>query len=234
MEEMKLKTILLIDDEETIVDVCRRYLENEGFQVLTAGDGLEALQIIEKEQVHLMIVDVMMPKMDGHHFIKEVQQRNKDIPFIYLTALTQEMERLYGLTLGADDYMSKPFSPRELVLRVKNIFRRTHLDKKLDQLNYGPLFLDKNKREILVDGKTVDLTIKEFDLLWLLASENKRVFSKSELLERVWGYEYDGDANTINVHIFHLREKLQVNDDTPVFIKTVWGLGYKFEMELIK
>lgn len=231
-EEMNVKTILLVDDEATIVDVCRRYLENEGFRVLTAGDGLEALQIIEQEQVHLMIVDVMMPKMDGHHFIKEVQQRDKDIPFIYLTALTQEMERLYGLTLGADDYMSKPFSPRELVLRVKNIFRRTYVNKKLEQLNYGPLFLDKNKRETLVNGKRIDLTIKEFDLLWLLASENKRVFSKSELLERVWGYEYDGDANTINVHIFHLREKLQVSDDVPVFIKTVWGLGYKFEMEV--
>lgn len=225
-----MNTILLVDDEETIVDVCRRYLEKEGFRVLTARNGQEALGIYDMQRVDLMVVDIMMPKMDGHAFIMEVQERGKDTPFLYLSALTQEKERLYGLTLGADDYMSKPFSPRELVLRVKNILRRSRQFVEPETLTHGPLFLDKGKREASVSGQELELTIKEFDLLWLLASENKRVFSKSELLERVWGYEYDGDANTINVHIHHLREKLQVNGEAPVFIKTVWGLGYKFEL----
>ncbi|WP_430535172.1 response regulator transcription factor [Listeria rocourtiae] len=225
-----MNTILLVDDEETIVDVCRRYLEKEGFRVLTAKNGEEALQIYDAERVDLMVVDIMMPKMDGHTFIMEVQEREKDTPFLYLSALTQEKERLYGLTLGADDYMSKPFSPRELVLRVKNILRRSHRFIEPETLAHGPLFLDKGKRSAVVSGQELELTIKEFDLLWLLASQNQRVFSKSELLDRIWGYEYDGDANTINVHIHHLREKLQVDGETPVFIKTVWGLGYKFEL----
>ncbi|MBC1886835.1 response regulator transcription factor [Listeria booriae] len=225
-----MNTILLVDDEETIIDVCRRYLEKEGFRVLTAHNGEEALRIYDTEGVDLMVVDIMMPKMDGHALIMEIQEREKDTPFLYLSALTQEKERLYGLTLGADDYMSKPFSPRELVLRVKNILRRANRFVAPEIVTHGPLFLDKNKRLAVVDGQELELTIKEFDLLWLLASENKRVFSKSELIERIWGYEYDGDANTINVHIHHLREKLQVNGTETMFIKTVWGLGYKFEM----
>ncbi|MBC1472865.1 response regulator transcription factor [Listeria seeligeri] len=225
-----MDTILLVDDEETIVDVCRRYLEKEGFRVLTANNGEVALQLYKSEHVDLLVVDIMMPKMDGHTLVMEIQELEKDTPFLYLSALTQEKERLYGLTLGADDYMSKPFSPRELVLRVKNILRRTKRSSEPETLKHGLLFLDKSKRLVLVNQEELELTIKEFDLLWLLASENKRVFSKSELLERVWGYEYDGDANTINVHIHHLREKLQANDEKVIFIKTVWGLGYKFEM----
>ncbi|EUJ43153.1 response regulator transcription factor [Listeria riparia] len=225
-----MNTILLVDDEETIIDVCRRYLEKEGFRVLTAHNGEEALRIYDAERVDLMVVDIMMPKMDGHTLIMEIQEREKDTPFLYLSALTQEKERLYGLTLGADDYMSKPFSPRELVLRVKNILRRSNRVATPEIVTHGPLSLDKNKRLATVDGQELELTIKEFDLLWLLASENKRVFSKSELIERIWGYEYDGDANTINVHIHHLREKLQVNSTETIFIKTVWGLGYKFEL----
>ncbi|MBP3038754.1 response regulator transcription factor [Bacillaceae bacterium Marseille-Q3522] len=224
-----MKTILIVDDEISIVKICQRYLESEGFQVLTEENGEAALECYRKNTVDLLIVDIMMPKMDGYTFVKHILELDENVPFLFLTALNQEKEKLYGLTLGADDFLTKPFSPRELVLRVKNILRRSSRGSEPVILNREPLFLDKEKRLAIINGQKLDLTIKEFDLLWLLANEPQRVFSKSELLEKVWGYDFYGDANTINVHVHHLREKLNVGKDSPVLIKTVWGLGYKFE-----
>ncbi|WP_025335458.1 response regulator transcription factor [Paenibacillus sabinae] len=221
--------ILLVDDEENILTVCRRYLEKEGYHVFQAANGEEALRIYDAERIDLVVVDLMMPVMDGTALIMALIDRGKDTPFLCLSALTQEKDRLYSLTLGADDYICKPFSPRELVLRIKNIIRRSSKQEIQEKVERGSLFMDRLKRLATVNGQPLELTLKEFDLLWLLASDYQRVFSKSELLERVWGYEFEGDANTINVHIHHLREKLHAADESRLFIKTVWGLGYKFE-----
>ncbi|WP_141604003.1 response regulator transcription factor [Terrilactibacillus laevilacticus] len=226
-----MKTILIVDDEASIVEVCKRYLESEGFHTLTAENGEEALECYRKNRVDLIIVDIMMPKMDGYTLVERIIEKDEDVCFLFLSALNQEKEKLYGLTLGADDYLTKPFSPRELVLRVKNILRRSWRQPESLTLHRNPIDLDKEKRLARIHGKVLDLTIKEFDLLWLLANEPQRVFSKSELLEKVWGYDFLGDANTINVHIHHLRDKLHVSPDCPDLIKTVWGLGYKFEGE---
>lgn len=185
------KTILLVDDEVDILDIQKRYLLQAGYQVLVAHDGLEGLELFKKKSVDLIITDIMMPNMDGYDFISEVQYLAPDQPFLFTTAKTSEQDRIYGLSLGADDFIAKPFSPRELVLRVNNILRR---------LQRGD------------------------------ETEQKRVFSKTELYEKVWQEDYVDDTNTLNVHIHALRQELtkRARGNTPA-IKTVWGLGYKME-----
>ncbi|TGA98916.1 response regulator transcription factor [Sporolactobacillus shoreae] len=224
------ETILIVDDEPTIVDVAKRYLEKENFKVLTASNGGEALEICRHRSVHLIVTDIMMPEVDGYDFILQIIDSGKEIPFLFISAKTQEQDRLYSLTLGADDYVTKPFSPRELVLRVKNILRRVNKNAG-HTINRGALKIDYEKRSATLYDVPLDLTLKEFDLLWVLALDQERVYSKSELFDKVWGAEYYEDANTMNVHIHHLREKLErASDGSPhPVIKTVWGLGYKLE-----
>ncbi|MGG1686713.1 response regulator transcription factor [Pseudalkalibacillus sp. NRS-1564] len=224
--------ILLVDDEESILDVSRRYLERDGYHVITAADGEEAISRWEKEKPDLIVLDLMMPLKDGMETAEEIRAVD-DVPIIMLTALGQERDRLLGLTVGADDYLTKPFSPRELVLRVRNILRRTKRQhaEKASFLTYGELTIDESRRKVTVDRNEVELTVKEFELLYLLASHPTRVFPRSQLIEAIWRYEFDGDGNTINVHIRRLREKIEKDSAEPKWIKTVWGIGYKFEGE---
>ncbi|MEK8128258.1 response regulator transcription factor [Paenibacillus filicis] len=227
-------SILIIDDEQPIVDICQLYLQNEGYTVYTASNGEEAEKIVNSVPLDFMIIDVMMPKKNGYEFIESLRSQGFDIPFLYLTALNQEKDTLYGLALGADDYMTKPFSPRELVFRIKNIIKRAKKanPRPVAFLKEGELYLNREERVAKLRDEPLELTNKEFDLLWFLVQEKHRVISKSELLKQVWGYEYYEDANTVNVHIHHLREKLGLRaGQEQMFIKTVWGLGYQFKRE---
>jgi two-component system response regulator VicR len=230
-------TILIADDETNITDVCARYLEREGYRVLTAADGDEALELWRRESPDLIVLDLMMPKKDGWQVCEEIL-REQDVPIVMLTARGEEADKLTGLTMGADDYMTKPFSPRELVLRVKAILRRLH--RSVDTagagsgggahvLRYPGLEINTLHRSVKAAGRTVELTAKEFELLSLLASRPEQVFSRNQLLDLIWDTDYYGDTTTVTVHIRRLREKIEPNPSGPRYIKTVWGIGYKFE-----
>lgn len=225
------KKILLVDDEKSITDINERYLTQAGYEVSVAHDGQEALAIFQKKTVDLIITDIMMPKMDGYDFIAEVQFLVPDQPFLFITAKSTEPDKIYSLSLGADDYIVKPFSPRELVLRVNNILRRIHRGSgDSESLVLGDLQINHASREVYLAGKSLDLTVKSFELLWTLASHPERVFSKTELYEKVWQEEFMDDSNTLNVHIHALRQDLsQSSGEHTPSIKTVWGLGYKME-----
>ncbi|MDP4551953.1 response regulator transcription factor [Alkalihalobacillus macyae] len=223
--------ILLVDDEESIIDVSTRYLQRDGYEVITAANGEEAIVKWRNEKPDLIVLDLMMPLKDGIETAEEIRAVD-DVPIIMLTALGQERDRLLGLTVGADDYLTKPFSPRELVLRVRNILRRTkkvESDKSPSIITYGDLVIDESRRKVMLSGNEIELTVKEFDILFLLASHPTLVFPRSQLIEAIWGYEFDGDGNTVNVHIRRLREKIEKDSAEPKWIKTVWGIGYKFE-----
>lgn len=231
--------ILIADDETNIRDVCTRYLEREGYKVLTAVDGEEALRIWKQESPDLIILDLMMPKKDGFQVCEEIRNV-QDIPVIMLTARGEEGDRIIGLTMGADDYITKPFSPREMVLRVKAIFRRmlpVYRNPEVVQerasskeiLRFPGLVINLLNRSVDANGKSIDLTVKEFELLSLLARHPEQVFSRSQLLNKVWDTDFYGDTTTVTVHIRRLREKIETNPSEPDYIKTVWGIGYKFE-----
>ncbi|MDS3029642.1 response regulator transcription factor [Streptococcus pneumoniae] len=224
------KTILLVDDEVEITDIHQRYLIQAGYQVLVAHDGLEALELFKKKPIDLIITDVMMPRMDGYDLISEVQYLSPEQPFLFITAKTSEQDKIYGLSLGADDFIAKPFSPRELVLRVHNILRRLHRGGETELISLGNLKMNHSSREVQIGEEMLDLTVKSFELLWILASNPERVFSKTDLYEKIWKEDYVDDTNTLNVHIHALRQELAKysSDQTPT-IKTVWGLGYKIE-----
>ncbi|MER0123263.1 response regulator transcription factor [Streptococcus sp. ZJ93] len=226
------KTILLVDDEIEITEINRRYLAQEGYTVHIAHNGAEALELYKKESIALIITDIMMPIMDGYDLISEVQAITPDQPFLFITAKTSDMDKIYSLSLGADDFISKPFSPRELVLRVNNILRRIHRNHQQEEyVQVGDLNINHITRQAFIQNKELNLTNKEFELLWILLSNPQRVFSKTELYDRVWQEEYIDDTNTLNVHIHGLRNALSkyATPETPT-IKTVWGLGYKLEV----
>ena len=224
------KTILLVDDEVEITDIHQRYLIQAGYQVLVAHDGLEALELFKKKPIDLIITDVMMPRMDGYDLIGEVQYLSPEQPFLFITAKTSEQDKIYGLSLGADDFIAKPFSPRELVLRVHNILRRLHRGGETELISLGNLEMNHSSHEVQIGEEMLDLTVKSFELLWILASNPERVFSKTDLYEKIWKEDYVDDTNTLNVHIHALRQELakHASAETPT-IKTVWGLGYKIE-----
>lgn len=224
--------ILIVDDEHDIIEVVKRYLEKEGHTIHIAHNGIEALTIFERNPIDLIITDIMMPQMDGYEFMDEVLQHNEHIPFMFISAKTQESDKIYSLTLGADDFITKPFSPRELTLRVKNLLRRVNnTSKKESCFTVSHFTVDELKHQIMFSGEELSLSLKEFQLLVLFLSNIGRVFSKSELFERIWDTDYIDDANTLNVHIHSLRDKLDTiagNRPYP-HIKTVWGLGYRME-----
>lgn len=228
---MKQK-ILVADDEQNITDVCKKYLEREEYQVIVAANGEETLEKWQNERPDLIVLDLMMPGKNGWEVCRQIRDTD-DVPIIMLTARGEEMDRLFGLTIGADDYLTKPFSPRELVLRVKSIFRRINKGNALAQpeskLIYNSLEINNETRMVSVRQKLIELTVKEFDLLWLLASHPEQVFSRSRLLNHIWGADYFGDTTTVTVHIRKLREKIEEIPSQPQYIKTVWGIGYKFE-----
>ncbi|MCM2534032.1 response regulator transcription factor [Neobacillus pocheonensis] len=227
------KRILLVDDEPSILDVCTRYLEREGYLVLTGKNGEEAIKLWQENDFTLIILDLMMPVLDGWKVCETIRESD-DIPIIFLTAKGEEYDRLVGLTIGANDYITKPFNPRELVLRVNSICRLLDYPKKAKVTDYNlmittkPFTINAMNREVFLNQKHIDLTVKEFDLLLLLATHPKQVFSRSQLLYQVWQTEFDDDTTTVTVHIRRLREKVEENPSKPKYIQTVWGIGYKF------
>lgn len=237
---MRQHTILVVDDEPTIREVVRRYLERDGYKVKEAADGPTALYMIRNEPPDLLVLDVMLPGVDGLAITRQLRDPDHPapllaegaIPIIILTAKTGEHDRIHGLELGADDYVTKPFSPQELVARVKAVLRRTHAGDPVAAerpLRFERLQINPRTRQVLVDDKPVSLTAKEFDLLWFLASRPQQVFTRDQLLDQVWGYAFYGDPSTVTVHVRRLREKIEPDPTKPTFIQTVWGVGYKFE-----
>nr|WP_176713643.1 response regulator transcription factor [Bacillus wudalianchiensis] len=219
--------MMIIDDEAAMRQLVRTFLEKEGYTVLEAANGIDALSTIEKQLPDLLIVDVMMPYMDGFAFTKEVK-RNYDLPLIFLSAKGEEWDKIHGLKLGGDDYIAKPFHPGELLARIESVLRRTKpAPPKTDRYTIGPLILDANAYKATVDGRTLSLTLKEFDLLSRLAQHPEKVFTREQLLQAVWGEEYNGSERTVDTHVKTLRLKLK---EHAALIQTVWGVGYKFEV----
>lgn len=224
-----MEHILIVDDEEAIRDICKTYFEFEGYQVTTAANGQEAIALLTND-VNLLILDIMMPEKDGYAVVQEMKAMQLDIPYIYLTAKTTESETIYGLMLGADDYIKKPFSPRELVIRAKNLLSRVKKSSRTQEtLTLGSLILNNMTKTATVEGEIINFRVKEFELLWYFATHVDEALSKTDLLEQVWGYEYYEDMNTLNVHIHRIREKLEIHHYKDYEISTVWGLGYKFQ-----
>lgn len=224
--------ILVVDDEAGVREVVQRYLERDGFLVSTASSGPEALSIIEAERnIDLVVLDVMLPGLDGIEIIKRVR-RNSAVPIILLSARSDELDRVIGLETGADDYVPKPFSPRELVSRVKAVLRRAPLaNERIEPakpITLNGITLDAGTRQVEVDGKPIELTAKEFDLLWFFMRHPKQVFSREQLLEKVWGFAEYIDLSTVTVHIHRLRDKIERDSAKPARLVTVWGVGYRF------
>jgi DNA-binding response OmpR family regulator len=223
--------ILIVDDEPTIVELVKFNLENAGYQTVHCDNGLDAIETVAAEQIDLVILDIMLPGIDGLEVCKRIRQRSK-VPILMLSARTAELDRVLGLELGADDYLTKPFSPRELLARVKAILRRVeeiNPGKTGSELKFKDLTLIPEQHRVLVKGKEVDLTLTEYQLLELMLKSPGRVFSRDYLLEAVWGADYFGDTRTIDVHIRHLREKIEPTPGNPEYILTVRGVGYKFK-----
>ena len=222
--------ILLVDDEPMVTDVMERYLRREGFEVLLAADGEAAVATAQESAPDLILLDLMLPKTDGLTAFRQIRSHSS-VPVIILTAKGEETDRIVGLETGADDYIAKPFSPREVVARVKAVLRRASgaaAPASGDSIQFDQLLINPRTRDVHVDRRKVELTAKEFDLLWFLASNPGDVFSRAQLLDQVWDYQYAGDASTVTVHIRRLRIKIEADSDHPRYIKTVWGIGYKF------
>ena len=223
-------TILIVDDEQHIIDLAKMYLEVEGFKTASATDGRVALQKILADKPQLIVLDLMLPGMDGWEVCRRVRAES-DVPIIMLTARSDDIDRIVGLELGADDYLTKPFNPRELVARVKAILRRT--ERKPSEptdavLTFDNLSIYPERRIVTVNGKPVTLRVKEFDLILTLAENQGVVFTREKLLDVVWGYDFAGETRTVDVHIAHLRHKLAGMRPT---IETVWGVGYRLDVE---
>ncbi|HBX24545.1 MAG TPA: DNA-binding response regulator [Desulfotomaculum sp.] len=224
------KRILAVDDDAKVLKILQHSLTREGFEVICASDGFEALERAKETKPDLILLDIMMPGMDGFETLRHLKEF-LDVPVIILSARGEELDRVVGFRMGVDDYQTKPFSPVELALRVKAVLRRSvssAKQKTAEIIKYGGLVIDYNKRLVENGERSINLTPKEFELLWLMASHPGQVFTKPHLLERVWESTYEGDENTVNVHIRRLREKIEDDPSSPIYIKTVWGTGYKF------
>jgi len=225
--------ILLIDDEENIVKGIKYNLENEGYQVDVAYDGETALRMIFENIYNLIIIDIMLPHFDGMQVLKKVRDKSKSIPVLMLTAKGYDEDKVKAFELGADDYLTKPFSIAELKARVKALLRRAYevSNVKVDIIKSGDIMIDVASRRVSICGKSVDLTAKEFDILFLLVTNPKKVYSRESLLEIIWGYDYVGDSRTVDVHIRRLREKIEKDPANPHYILTKWGVGYYYNGE---
>ena len=222
-----MATILVVDDEPIVREVVVRYLERDGHRTVEAGDGDSARELLERELPNLVVLDVMLPGTDGLSLCRWIRARS-DLPVILLTARGEEADRIVGLELGADDYVTKPFSPRELAARVRTVLRRAVPPSFGEaRASVGELEIDAATREVTRSGRLLKLTAKEFDLLWFLASHPRHVFSRSQLMERVWGYESALDTGTVTVHVRRLREKIEEDPAQPKLLETVWGVGYR-------
>ncbi len=236
----KQQTIFIIDDEATIREVVRKYLEREGFAVAEAETGPQALGLLREVKADLILLDIMLPGLDGFDIARSLRgaeeftalSLNGDIPIIMLTSRGSESDRIAGFELGIDDYVVKPFSPRELVARVKAVLRRAMPPGENETekpIIFNSMSIDALRRAVTVKERSIVLTAKEFELLWLMARHPQQVFTREQLLNRVWGYEFYGDESTVTVHIRRLREKIEPDPSNPTYVQTVWGVGYKFE-----
>ena len=232
---MEQLNILVCDDDKEIVEAIQIYLENEGYHLFCAYDGEQAIKILEKEEIHLLIIDVMMPKMDGIRATLKIRETSS-IPIIILSAKTEDTDKILGLNVGADDYLAKPFNPLELVARVKSQLRRyTKLgaiagDNK-SIFSVGGLVINDELKEVKIDGETVKLTPIEYNILLLLVKNQGKVFSINQIYENIWNEDAIGADNTVAVHIRHIREKIEINPKEPRYLKVVWGVGYKIEKQ---
>jgi len=226
------KTILVVDDEERLRSLLRAYLTQEGFRVLAAANGREALRIADQEKPDLIILDLMMPEVDGYEFMRLYRERKHQVPVIMLTAKVEEADAVLGLEIGADDYVTKPFSPRVLVARVRAVLRRTGMSApQAEVLRVADIMLDRGTRQVSVGERPIDLTPSEFDLLATLMSAPGRVFTRADLLDRVQGTYYEGYERSIDVHVRNLRAKIEPDSHYPRYVETVYGVGYRFTTE---
>ena len=230
-----MANILVCDDDKEIVEAIDIYLREEGYQVYKAYDGEQAVELLAKEQIHLLIMDVMMPKMDGIAATLKIRE-SSSIPIIILSAKTEDTDKILGLNIGADDYVTKPFNPLELMARVKSNLRRYTLLGSMGQENTqiyqaGGLVINDETKEVSVDGETVKLTPIEYNILLLLVKNQGRVFSIDQIYENIWNEDAIGADNTVAVHIRHIREKIEINPRDPRYLKVVWGVGYKIEKQ---
>lgn len=225
--------ILAVDDDPKILKILQHALSKEGLEVILAAGGEEALQKVKQHPPDLVVLDIMMPGMDGFETFQKLKAQQRDIPVIILSARSDEVDKVVGFRMGVDDYQTKPFSPTELALRIKAVLRRLGESAKQEKqvLKFKELNLDYSKRIVTFNDHKIELTPKEFEVLWLMASNPNKVFTKANLLDKVWDSAFYGDDNTVTVHIRRLREKLEKDPSNPCYIKTVWGIGYKFENE---
>lgn len=227
---MAEEKILIVDDEEHIRELIKFNLDNNGYKTICADNGLDALKMAKMQSPQLILLDVMLPGMDGYDVCKEIRRDNSisSTPIIMITAKGEEFDKVLGLELGADDYITKPFSIRELIARVKAILRRTTIKPIDNAYVFGSISIDFEKHEVIKGGLKIDLTLKEFELLQILIKNKGRVMTRDFLLDRIWGYEYIGETRTVDVHIRHLRQKIEDDDKTPKYIETIRGIGYRF------
>jgi DNA-binding response OmpR family regulator len=222
-----VSTILVVDDEPIVREVVVRYLERDGFRTVEASSGDEAQRLLEREAPALVVLDVMLPGIDGFELCRWIRSQS-DLPILMLTARGEEADRIVGLELGADDYLTKPFSPRELAVRVRNLLRRASPHSVGGRaLQFDDVEIDAATREVRKSGERLKLTLKEFDLLWFLAAHPRRVFSRDQLMDQVWGYRSELDTGTVTVHVRRLREKIEDDPARPRHLETVWGIGYR-------
>ena len=229
------KKILMIEDDPNIVELARIHIGDLGYAFEWAGDGEKGLRKAQEEEYDLILLDLMLPGLDGLEVCKRFRQENQKTPILMLTAKSEELDKVLGLELGADDYLTKPFSIRELIARIKAILRRIETERESaaknddeEILQFEQMVIDTLKRKVILGGKTVELTAKEFDLLLLFARHPGRTYDRPQLLDQVWGYHFDGYDHTVNSHINRLRNKIEQDPANPKFIKTVWGVGYRF------
>ena len=233
MAEFNDKKILIVDDEKNICELIRLYVEKEGYKTVFAYDGEQALVVFNQEKPDLILLDVVMPKKDGWEVCREIRAKS-NVPVIMLTAKGETIDKVLGLEFGADDYIVKPFEPKELVARIKAVLRRYNMETKDDSeqkvISYEGLTINPVTYEVFIDDKLIEMPPKEFELLYFLAKNPNKVFTRNQLLDEVWGYEFFGDSRTVDVHIKRIREKLE-SVERPWKIKTVWSVGYKFSTE---
>ncbi|MGR5903720.1 response regulator transcription factor [Bacillus cereus] len=218
--------VLVVDDESDMRQLVGMYLDNFGYEWGEAENGKEALKKLETDHYDFVVLDIMMPEMDGLSVCKEIR-KTSDVPIIFLTAKGEEWNRVNGLRMGADDYIVKPFSPSELVARMEAVLRRYTKQEQQEEIQFGPILINEKSRRIEANGESISLTVKEFDLLYFLCQHTGQVFSREQLLEKVWGYDYAGSTRTVDTHVKTMRLKLGESGN---YIQTVWGVGYKFEV----
>ncbi len=227
---MDITKVLVVDDDNNIAELLRLYLIKEGYEVILCSDGLSAIELQKKEEPNIILLDIMLPQYDGWQVCREIR-KNSEVPIIMITAKGETFDKILGLELGADDYVTKPFDAKEVVARVKAVLRRTNVEnKKSDVVRYDKLVINITNYELIVNGTAIDTPPKELELIFHLASNPNRVYTRDQLLDEVWGFDYYGDSRTVDVHVKRLREKLE-NVSESWCLKTVWGVGYKFEVK---